>query len=132
MFVLTRAHERFYREELPHHWRNQMDFMRAVLPDFKYLNSPYSTITINKDARFPYHYDMNDFAGGLGHLIVLDGGDDEGGVMVMPEIRCSFLVRPGDILFMDVHQLHGNLALTPGVPRLTAVPYAREKIHLCK
>jgi hypothetical protein len=127
-----RAVHRIYREELPHHWREQMDFMRAVSPDFKYLDSPYSTETINKDMRFPYHYDMGDFAGGLGNLVVLDGGDDQAGVMVMPEIRCSFLVRPGDLLFMDVHQLHGNLALTPGVPRLTAVLYARAKIHLCR
>jgi hypothetical protein len=123
---------RVYHEELPHHWREQYDFMRAVSPDFKYLNSVYSTMTINRDARFPYHYDMGDFAGGLGNLVILEGGDDEAGVIVMPEIRCAFLVRPGDVLFMDVHQLHGNLPLTPGVPRLTAVLYARQNINKCK
>ena len=129
---LERDVHRVYREELPHHWKDQMEFMKCVSPNFRYLDSPYSTITINKDVRFPYHYDMFDFPGGLGNLVVLDGGDDQAGVMVMPEIRCAFLVRPGDLLFMDVHQLHGNLPLTPGVPRLTGVFYARAKIHLCK
>jgi hypothetical protein len=52
--------------------------------------------------------------------------------MVMPEIRCAFLVRPDDLLFMGVHQLHGNLPLTPGVPGLTAVLYARVAINRCK
>jgi hypothetical protein len=36
------------------------------------------------------------------------------------------------VRLMDVHQLHGNLALTPGVPRLTAVLYARQHINKCK
>jgi hypothetical protein len=129
---LERDLHQVYREELPHHWREQMDFMRHVSPNFRYLESPYSTTTINKDVRFPYHYDFGDFAGGLGNLVVLDGGSDQAGIMVMPEIRCAFLVRPGDLLFMDVHQLHGNLPLTPGVPRLTAVFYARQNINKCK
>jgi hypothetical protein len=123
---------RVYREEVPYHWQEQWDFMKGVSPNFKYLNSVYNQITINKDVRFPYHYDMGDFIGGLGNLVVLDGGDDESGVIVMPQIRCSFLVRPGSILFMDVHQLHGNLPLTPGKPRLTQVLYAKERIHLCR
>src|ERR1700687_3717348 len=53
-----------YKEELPFHWKDQMEFMKNVSPAFRYLNSVYSTITVNHNARFPYHYDMNDFAGG--------------------------------------------------------------------
>ena len=127
-----RAVREIYREELKHHWLDQMEFMKNVSPNFRYLDSPYSTITINKDVRFPYHYDFGDFTGGLGNLVVLDGGNNHAGVMVMPKIRCAFLVRLGDLLFMDVHQLHGNLPLTPGVPRLTAVLYARQNINKCR
>jgi len=117
-----------YKEELPHHWKNQMEFVKNASPAFRYLNSVYSTITVNHNARFPYHYDIGDFAGGLGNLVVLEGSDDESGVMVMPTERVSFLVRPGDILFMNVHALHGNLPLN-GKERLTAVLYAREGIN---
>jgi hypothetical protein len=121
---------RVYEEELPHHWKDQMEFMKNVSANFKYFKSPYTTITVNHQARFPYHYDLGDFAGGLGNLVVLDGSDDESGVIVMPTQRISFLVRPGDILFMDVHTLHGNLPLN-GKERLTAVLYARENINQC-
>jgi hypothetical protein len=120
-----------YKEELPHHWKNQMEFIKNVSPAFRYLNSVYSTITVNHNARFPYHYDTGDFAGGLGNLVVLEGADDESGVMVMPTERVSFLVRPGDVLFMNVHALHGNLPLN-GKERLTAVLYAREGINECR
>ena len=123
-----------YKEELPHHWKSQMEFMKNVSPAFRYLDSPYSTITVNHNARFPYHYDFGDFAGGLGNLVVLGGTDDDNdssGVMVMPTERISFRVRPGDILFMNVHALHGNLALNEK-ERLTAVLYARENINKCR
>jgi len=119
-----------YKEELLRHWQEQMAFMKNVSSAFKYLNSVYSTITVNHDARFPYHYDLGDFAGGLGNLVVLDGSCDESGVMVMPTERVSFLVRPGDILFMNVHALHGNLPLN-GKERLTAVLYARAGLNDC-
>jgi hypothetical protein len=119
-----------YKEELRNHWDNQMEFMKNVSPAFKYLNSANSTITVNHNARFPYHYDFGDFAGGLGNLVVLEGADDDSGIMVMPTERVSFLVRPGDILFMNVHALHGNLPLN-GKERLTAVLYARATINKC-
>jgi hypothetical protein len=125
-----RAVHRVYEEELPRHWEEQMTFMKNVSPTFKYLNSVYSTITINHDAQFRYHYDRGDFAGGLGNLVVLDGGEDESGATVMPTERVCFLVRPGDILFMNVHALHGNLPLN-GKERLTAVLYARARINDC-
>lgn len=125
-----RAVHRVYRKELPRHWREQMEFMKNVSPAFRYLDSVYSTITVNHNAQFPYHYDLGDFAGGLGNLVVLDGGDDESGAMVMPTERVCFLVRPGDILFMNVHALHGNLALD-GRERIATVLYARQRIDRC-
>jgi hypothetical protein len=121
---------RVYREVLPRHWKEQMSFMKNASPAFKYLNSVYSTITVNHNVRVPYHYDRGDFAGGLGNLVVMDGGEEESGAMVMPTERICFIVRPGDILFMNVHALHGNLALN-GKERLTTVLYARQKIDQC-
>jgi hypothetical protein len=121
-----------YREELPHLWRAQMEFMKCVSPQFKYPEGGYTTVTVNHDVRTPYHYDEGDFAGGLGNLVVLDGTDDTSGVIVMPRERIAFLVRPGDVLFMNVHTLHGNLPLTEGKERLTAVLYARQFMHQCE
>ena len=56
---------------------------------------------------------------------------DDSGILVMPRERVAFLVRPTDCLLMNVHQLHGNLPLTLGGTRLTAVLYARQNIHKC-
>ena len=132
---MSRDYERevnqIYQEELRHHWREQMDFMKAVSSQFKYLGSPYSTITVNRNVRTPYHTDKGDFRGGMGNLVVLDGASDQSGIIVMPRERIAFLVRPGSILFMNVHALHGNLALTEGKERLTTVLYARENLHKC-
>jgi len=125
-----RAVHRVYKEVLRNHWKEQMAFMKDVSPAFRYSDSVYSTITVNQNAQFPYHYDLGDFAGGLGNLVVLDGSGDESGAMVMPTERVCFLVRPGDILFMNVHALHGNLPRN-GKERLTAVLYARARINKC-
>ena len=40
-------------------------------------------------------------------------------------------MRPTDLLLMNVHHMHGNLPLTAGGVRLTAVLYARERIDQC-
>jgi hypothetical protein len=117
---------RVYREELPDHWLRQNEFMDRVSPDWKFLGSEYSTVTVNKNLRTPYHYDAGDFAGGMGNLVVLVGEDAP---LVMPRYRVAFLPRPTDVLLMNVHELHGNLPFEG--ERLTAVLYAREHIDDC-
>jgi len=49
----------------------------------------------------------------------------------MPRERLALVARPGDVLLMNVHHLHGNLPLTVGGTRLTAVLYAREHMDKC-
>jgi hypothetical protein len=112
-------------------WKKQRDFMRSVSQDFKYLDSIYSTMTVNLDLQCALHTDAGDFRGGLGNLVVLELGREDSGILVMPRERVAFLVRPRDVLLMDVHHLHGNLPLTLGGTRLTLVLYARERINKC-
>lgn len=129
---LAREVERVNRSELFDHWKCQRDFMRHVSSNFKYHNSIYSTMTVNLDAQFALHTDRGDFAGGMGNLIVLELGREDSGILVMPRERVAFLARPTDVLLMNVHHLHGNLPLTIGGTRLTAVLYARERIDRCQ
>jgi hypothetical protein len=72
------------------------------------------------------------FRGGVGNLVVLELGRDDSGILVMPRERVAFLVRPTDFLLMNVHHMHGNLKLTVGGTRLTAVLYARQHIDKCR
>jgi len=128
---LVAAVDQIYQEELPEHWKRQREFMDRVSPEFKYNNSVYSTVTVNLNVCSAYHTDANDFRGGMGNLVALELGDKHSGILVMAKFRIAFLVRPTDCLFMNVHEMHGNMPLTPGGERLTCVLYAREHLDEC-
>jgi hypothetical protein len=121
-----------FKSELNDYWRDQHDFMRHVSQNFKYPHTTFSTVTVNLNLACRYHRDSGDFRGGMGNLVVLELGNERSGILVMPRVRKAFIVRPTDVLLMNVHDLHGNLPLTFGGTRLTAVLYARERIHECK
>jgi hypothetical protein len=120
-----------YRKCLHEHWQRQREFMDKVLPDFKFNNSVFSTVTVNRNFRTTYHRDKYDFRGGMGNLVVLEGGEDRAGAIVLPRYRVAFAPRPTDVLLMNVHELHGNLPIE-GKERLTAVLYAREHLDECE
>jgi Oxygenase domain of the 2OGFeDO superfamily len=123
----VREVERIYREELPDHWQQQREFVDRTSPDFKFNDSVFSTVTVNRNKRTTYHYDKDDFCGGMGNLVVLDS--DGSGALVMPRYRLAFLPRPTDVLLMNVHEMHGNAIFTG--ERLTTVLYARARIDEC-
>lgn len=129
---LVKEVEYVNKSELYPYWRRQREFMRRVSQDFKYPDSMFSTATVNLNKDFRYHTDEGDFRGGIGNLVVLELADDRSGILVMPRERVAFIVRPTDVLLMDVHHMHGNLPLTLEGTRLTVVVYAREKINKCK
>ncbi len=128
---LVKEVEYINKHVLPLHWRRQREFMRGVSQDFKYHDSMFSTVTINLNLRCAYHTDKGDFPGGVGNLVVLELGHEDSGILVMPRERVAFRVRPTDCLLMNVHHLHGNLPLTVGGTRFTAVLYARQNIDKC-
>lgn len=106
--------------------------MRHVSQDFKYKDSIFTTVTVNLIVRRAYHTDDDDFREGVGNLVVLELGRDESGILMMPRERVAFLVRPTDCLLMKVHHMCGNLPLTVGGTRLTAVLYARQDTNECQ
>jgi hypothetical protein len=120
-----------YRDLLFDPWKRQRDFMKAVSGSFKYTGSTFSTVTINLNVSACYHTDEGDFRGGMGNLVVLELGRDDSGILVVPREHLAFIVRPRDVLLMNVHHMHGNCPLTVGGTRLTAVLYARERINDC-
>jgi hypothetical protein len=124
---LVREVSRIYREELPDHWLKQKMFIDRVRADFKFNESVYANITVNRNVRTTYHYDSGDYRGGMGNLVVLEG--NETGELVMPRYRIKFRPRPTDVLLMNVHEMHGNLPIVG--ERLTAVLYAREHLDRC-
>ena len=72
-------------------------------------DTPFSTITVNRNFRTAVHQDAGDF--GFGNLSVLEYGHYHGGYFVFPKYKIAIDMRAGDHLCCDVHQFHGNTEL---------------------
>ena len=91
----------------------------------------FTTFTTNVNFQTCCHIDKNDFKDGFGNLIVLERGMYEGDEICFPEYKIGFDVREGSVLFMDVHQLHGNLPIvlkSKDAIRLSVVCYLRPNV----
>lgn len=80
-------------------------------PNYRINNTAFSTVTINKNFRTGCHRDAGDFKDGFGNLTVIERGEYNGGYTIFPQYGVGFDVRTGDVLLMDVHELHCNTEL---------------------
>ena len=67
------------------------------------------------------------------NLAVIEHGKYTGGETCFPQYGIGVNVRGGDVLFMDVHQPHGNLPInkkTEDTTRLSIVCYLRKNVWL--
>ena len=94
-----------YQELNPEEFNKQMERANSK-PDFKIEDTPFSTITINRNFRTAVHTDKGDW--GFGNLSVLERGKYQGGYFVLPKWKIAINMRSGDHLCADVHQYHGN------------------------
>jgi GR25 family glycosyltransferase involved in LPS biosynthesis len=94
-----------YEELNPEEFTKQMERANSK-PDFKIEDTPFSTITINRNFRTAVHTDKGDW--GFGNLSVLERGKYQGGYLVFPKWKIAINMRSGDHLCADVHQYHGN------------------------
>ena len=98
-----------YRELNYEAYLKQLD--RAKLkPEFKITDTPFSTITINRNFRTALHQDAGDYLG-VACLSVLEEGQYNGGLFTIPRFGIGVNLREGDILIADVHQYHSNTEL---------------------
>ena len=85
-------------------------YQRAIVkeaPEFRLGHSAYSSVYIVKHLRSGYHRDTQNLHGALSALLPL--GSFTGGGLVLPRWRIAFSFKPGDVLFFDPQELHGNL-----------------------
>ena len=97
-----------YKDLLPDQYNSQME--RAKENDYHIPETPFSTITINRNFRTALHQDSGDF-GGWACLSVLEENKYSGGLFVLPKYKVAIDMRHGDLLVADVHQYHGNTEL---------------------
>jgi len=97
-----------YKDLMPDKFYSQ--WSRARLNEFHIKETPFSTITVNRNFRTAVHKDSGDF-GGWACLSVLEENKYHGGLFVLPKFKIAIDMRHGDILVADVHQYHGNTEL---------------------
>jgi len=147
-----------FQHLIPNAYEKQLEQANKK-PHLKIPDTPFSTITINRNFRTALHRDAGDFKGGFGNLTVIERGKYHGGYTILPQFGVAVDVRTNDFLAMDVHQWHSNTPIyeteedkefnqklepafkdnpevgTVGIyekyTRLTFVCYLREKIVDC-
>ena len=116
------------------HYKKQITIANATNRNFVIGNTSFTTVTVNKNFRTAVHKDSGDFKKGIGNLIVYNNGSYDGGYFVLPQYK---IVQSTDVLFVDVHQWHGNteMKLRDGfdeIFRISFVLYYREKMIKCE
>ena len=109
----------------------EMQHKKARQTPFKIKNTSFTTITTNVNFQTTIHKDKGDDEEGFGNLVVIEDGKYTGGETCFPQYGVGVNVRTGDVLFMDVHQWHGNLPIqkeNDSVRRLSIVCYLRYNI----
>ena len=118
-----------YKKIIPSHYQKQNKKAKPLT--FKIPNTAFTTVTTNVNVTTKIHKDKGDDVEGFGNLAVIENGEYEGGETCLPQYGVGFNVRSGDILFMDVHEWHGNLPIKlkqPDAVRLSIVCYLRTNI----
>ncbi len=129
MVPLVRDINTLYKKYTPEHFERQNN--KAKQTFFKIADTSFTTITTNVNFRTSIHKDKGDDIEGFGNLAVIENGAYEGAETCFPQYGIGVDVRTGDIIFMDVHEWHGNLPMKPidkDAKRLSVVCYLRYKL----
>lgn len=136
-FMTTLAEK--FSDLLPKRYAAQNKVANKLDPRFRVAgeNTPFTTITVNKNFRTAAHRDAGDLSEGFSNLTVVAKEKEwEGGYLVLPEYRVAINVRPGDLLLINNHEgIHGNTEIVPPkgktieeMERISLVCYFREKM----
>lgn len=123
--------DKYYKQYISASYKKQYD--KAKQTYFRIGKTSFTTVTTNVNFQTTIHTDKGDDAEGFGNLAVIENGKYDGGETCFPQYGIGVNVRTKDILFMDVHQWHGNLpikAKTKDAKRLSIVCYLRHKVWL--
>ncbi len=97
---------RWYKKLHPTHYVKQK--ARAdKQPNFRIANTAFSTVTINRNFRTGLHQDSGDW-GGYACLTILERGQYNGGLFMIPAYGIGIDLREGDILVAKVSEHHCN------------------------
>lgn len=124
----------FFAEYVPDRYSTQMTWAEDTAPDLRIGNTPFTTITVNNTFPTGVHKDRGDLKQGFSCLAVFRRGHYTGGELCFPEYRFCVDMQDGDLLLMDAHEWHGNIALdlqSGDAERISLVLYYRKRVRDC-
>ena len=132
----VKAIDKLYSELAPEHYAIQKQYAEGTNRNWVIDDTVFTTITVNKSFRTAVHRDSGDLEAGFGNLIVYNDGSYREGYFVLPQFGVAIDLQNTDVLFVDVHQLHGNteMLLNEGfdeIFRISFVLYFREYMLKC-
>lgn len=123
------------REVLPGRMAGMQRYCDAKIhPDFVIPGTPFTTLTVNRDWQTRLHTDSGNYitkTAGIACISAFRKGHWQGGLTCFPKYRVAVSLRPGDLCFMNNHEMHGNTAFKdfgPGCARTSVVMYTRTKL----
>jgi hypothetical protein len=123
---LIKLVDALYKQYLMAFYAKQQAEVEKV-PCWRLWDTAFTTIYLAKNFRTAYHRDSGNLKGVMTALMPM--GHFSGGELVLPRWRIAFALRPGDLLFFDPQQLHGNLPFQGS--RLSAAFYCEKRIADC-
>lgn len=126
LLPLVKEIDHYYKKYAPSYYEKQIK--KAKQTNFKIPGTSFTTITTNVNFQTSIHKDKGDDGDGIGNLSVIEKGKYKGGETCLPQYGLGVDVRTGDILFINVHEWHGNLPLSfeeKDAVRLSIVCYLR-------
>lgn len=141
---LLRAVAGHLAEHVPDRYAAQAREAARANPAWVVPGTPFSTVTVNNTYPTGVHTDKGDLDAGFSTIACLRRGEYRGGQLVFPAYRVAVDMADGDLLLMDAHDWHGNVALECacgerpngpcekcGAERISVVSYFRTKITSC-
>jgi hypothetical protein len=123
-----------YKELCPEHYAKQKAIADGTNRNYVIDDTSFTTVTVNKNFRTAVHKDAGDYPDGFGNLIAYREGDWTGGYFCLPQYKVAIDLQNTDILFVDVHQWHGNtdfINTNDDWLRISFVLYYREYMYKC-
>ena len=118
-----------YKKYIPMQYSKQIK--KANQTHFRIPKTAFTTVTTNVNFQTSIHKDRGDDPEGFGNLTVIENNDYEGAETCLPQYGIGVDVRTGDVLFMNVHEWHGNLPMekkNKDTLRLSIVCYLRYNV----
>jgi len=129
MVNLIKEIDHYYKILVPDNYAKQKK--KANQTPFHIADTAFTTVTTNVNYQTTVHTDKGDDEEGFGNLAVIEHGKYKGGETCFPQYGIGVDIRTGDVLYMDVHQPHGNLPIeleSKDAKRLSIVCYLRRLI----